>query len=144
MFKILEDKKTNKFIAVDLETGAVYEETGGVGASILEEIKMENMEADAPVKRHYKKARKVKAAKKVEASGNVCRECGKEPISGRCLSAGLCPNCYQRGLYWKKKKEKNGGAKNYECIDCGATITSELNVDEVVCPKNEMHKLVQK
>ncbi|MDD5527760.1 MAG: hypothetical protein PHO56_02165 [Patescibacteria group bacterium] len=43
----------------------------------------------------------------------------------------------------ERGEERQRGFK-YECVDCGEKITSTLDIDEVKCPNNENHTMVQK
>ncbi len=86
---------------------------------------------------------------RLHGKGLATREIAKE--------MGMSVTC----IYNKRKKmvgspksDKNGfrsadqidniKAEEYECIDCGEKIKSKLPTNEVKCPKNENHKIVQK
>ena len=88
------------------------------------------------------KKRKIKNGK---GGGDRCNECGEKMNPGKYLIKGLCGKCYQRQYNKKRvKADKHSLPKLYKCIDCGAEIESEKEIEDIVCPKNEMHKMVQK
>jgi hypothetical protein len=156
MFKILRNNKLDKVIAVDTETGEVFEE-------IEEQIKEEIPEKKKrKKKRHYEKISKEqkskpeKIGKRWSRKYDQCKECGTTETKHR--SDGLCVNCYNRKFRkqksprdsnskWSKKTYQkkddmqeppiSSAANNFMCRDCGHTFQSVMEEDEVLCPNWE-------
>jgi NADH pyrophosphatase NudC (nudix superfamily) len=158
MFKILLNIKLNKVIAVDMETGEIFEE---IHCKDNEEIEIPKKKK----KRHYRKVARGEKAKPVkrEKKGkrwsrnyDNCQQCGTDEVKHG--GNGLCKNCYQgklrggkggkrrRDAKWSKKTYQrndeptpplSSAAKNFMCRDCGHTFQSVLEEDEVLCPNCE-------
>lgn len=142
MIKILKSSQSNKIIAVDTETGEVFEPIGGgIIGNIQNVISQEAAPTRAASKKKILKIKKEKIKK--------CSECGKKPAPGKYLCKGLCPACYARANYKKRNGIKTYGQRNklkqddapissaankYMCRDCGHEFASVLSEDEVICP----------
>jgi len=98
------------------------------------------------VKRKY--ARKEKPEVVVKGDRD-CSRCGATVPKGKYLTKGMCPRCYNLDLYHrkhggKKREQREVSINQFECIDCGAEIKSQLEIDKVKYPKSPGHTLVQK
>jgi len=144
MLNYFKNKKTGELVTLNTETNEITEFERVLGES-------EPREADTvgeKIKHHKKKyasrKKKIKSAGKAKG-GRECVECGKTVPPGKNFTKGKCAACYTRGRYQVKHGKAQGEIQNrYECIDCGEIILTHLDIEHAECPKNEMHKLVQK
>lgn len=158
MIKYFRNNKTGALISFDEETKIVneFEEISPnssiplyPGLLLKPETIGGGVDSNQSCSRKSKKDKK--DIKKSKIGNRICSKCGKTVPPGKYLCKGMCSACYNLALYHKKhgnkaKSEKTASEhiKKYECIDCGAEIKSTLDIDQVKCPKNSAHKMVQK
>lgn len=147
MLNYFRNKKTGGLVALDSDTNEIteYEPISAAeeaGGADIEEPKRS-------YKRKVKKLQDLVVGK--EKNGEHCTSCGRLREKGKYFCKGLCGTCYSREVYRKKhgieskgKKESRSYSNKYKCIDCGEEITSTLEADQVKCPKNSHHTMVQK
>lgn len=156
MFKILKNKSNERIIAVEMETGEIFEETEALELAEEEKPKRKLKKK----KRHYRKvargekAKPIKPGKRWSRNYDKCQQCGTDEV--KHAGNGLCKNCYQdelkgnkgkkrhRDAKWSKKNYQkkdelapplSSAAKNFMCRDCGNTFQSVLEEDEARCPE---------
>jgi len=145
MIKYFKSLKNSDLIALDTDTNEITEY---VEIRICQ--KEETLQKKAEVKTEIKKEEKIVTKK---AKGDrICDDCGKTVEPGKYLCKGRCAKCYSLFYYGGKRSEKSkvkkevhhDHKKKYECVDCGEEVFSDLEFDQVKCPRNENHIMVQK
>lgn len=162
MIKYFQNNKTGALISFDEETKIVNEleeifldrplPTGNFTSRPLPtdfgKLRSETIGGGVEHKRPYHRKEKEAVEEKVkkDKGPQICSCCGKTVPPGKYLSKGMCVTCYSREVYRKKhgKSAKAEKIKNYECIDCFKEFKSPLSIDEVKCPVNPGHKLIQR
>lgn len=90
------------------------------------------------------------ANKNPQKNNVLCVDCGVERKKGKYFCKGRCSNCYQKfrrqDLKSKvpEQSKDNKNVKHYECAHCGEVFKSVLPSEEVHCPTNIHHAVVQK
>ena len=142
MTTYFQNKKTGVLVALDLETNEITEfepivqrtqDSRGGGQAVAKNKQTIRRLEDLGIMEKKK-------------GGDKCIECGKERKPGKYFCKGMCATCYARRRYNSKNESPKvaGRLNHYECLDCGREIDSPLDIETVVCPKDEFHKLVQK
>jgi len=157
MIKIFQNKETGKTIAIEMETGEIFEEIGEPAVEIeIPKKTRKGKKGKVAKEEKVKQKKQEKKGKRWSRKYDQCQECGTTETKHR--SDGLCVNCYNRKFRkqksprdknskWSKKTyQKEDGstpppissaANNFLCNGYGHTFQSVMEENEVLCPNCE-------